>query len=250
LLLFFKKEALASFSQPQTSGQPMCSIILRIAPEGVFIAANRDEMVNRPWQPPAEYWPGIVAGRDSLAGGTWLGLNRSGVAAAVLNRTGTLGPAAGKRSRGELPLLALRHATAEAAAAALEGLDAGGYRSFNLVLADSRSAILLVGLEAGRPKVVPLTDAVTMITSGAPNDLNLPRIARHLPIFQATPFEDWGKLLADRSGTWEETLNIPEKNGYATVCSSLIALPRKGAATWKFAAAPLHIAGFAPVMLP
>ena len=45
-----------------------------------------------------------------------MALNRHGVMAAVLNRHGSLGPAPGKRSRGELPLLALRETSAKAAA--------------------------------------------------------------------------------------------------------------------------------------
>ena len=88
----------------------MCSIVLRISETGVLIGANRDEMLARAWDPPGQYWPalpGVVAGRDRTAGGTWLGMNRQGMVAAVLDRKGTLGPAAGKRSRGELVLDAL-----------------------------------------------------------------------------------------------------------------------------------------------
>ena len=98
----------------------MCSIILRICETGVLIGANRDEMLARAWDAPAEYWPefpGVVAGRDRTAGGTWLGINRHGMVAAVLNRQGTLGPAAGKKSRGELPLLALAETSLQAAGA-------------------------------------------------------------------------------------------------------------------------------------
>ncbi|WBO60124.1 NRDE family protein [Acidocella sp. MX-AZ03] len=71
----------------------MCSIILHRDAAGIFIAANRDEMKNRPWDAPAEYWPGICGGRDRLGGGSWAALNRAGVFAALLNRHGTLGPA-------------------------------------------------------------------------------------------------------------------------------------------------------------
>ena len=215
----------------------MCSIILRIGPDGVFIGANRDEMVNRPWEMPADYWPGVIGGRDSLAGGTWMALNRHGVMAAVLNRTGTLGPAPGKKSRGELPLLALDHATAGAAAAALTGLDAGAYRSFNLVVADSSEAFLVRGLETGPADISPLGNGVTMITSGEPNDLQMPRIARHLPRFQATPFSEWGALLADRGDGRQSALNIPARSGFGTVCASMISLPRHGAPEWRFARA-------------
>jgi hypothetical protein len=226
----------------------VCSIILRIGGDGVFIGANRDEMVARAWEPPGEFWPGVIAGRDELAGGTWLGMNRRGVVAAVLNRTGTLGPAAGKRSRGELPVMALREASAEAAAGVLAGLDAGGYRPFNLVVADAAGAFLLRGLGTGKPDVARLGEGVTMITSGEPNDVAHPRIAKHLPRFAAAGFADWGALLADAAGDWETALNIPERDGFATVCSSLIALPcPPGKPEWRFAAGRPDAVGFVAV---
>lgn len=227
----------------------MCSIILCIGPEGVFAAANRDEMVNRPWELPAEYWPGICGGRDTLGGGTWLALNRRNVLAAVLNREGTLGPAPGKKSRGQLPLLALREETAAAAAGAIGALDAGDYRAFNLVLADAGGAFFIRGLGAGRPEVVPLAPGVHMITAGEPDDTARPRIARHLPRFQAAPFAQWGALLADHDGARGAQINIraDENDGFGTVCASLVSLPRQGRAGQKFAAGPPDIAEFQDV---
>ena len=228
----------------------MCSIVLRIGAQGVFIGANRDEMVARAWEPPGEFWPGVIAGRDELAGGTWLGMNRRGVVAAVLNRTGTLGPEAGKRSRGELPVMALVAETAEGAAAVLAGLDAGEYRPFNLVTADASGAFLLRGLGEGKVDVARLGEGVTMITSGEPNDVSHPRIARHLPRFEAAGFADWGALLADDSGAWETALNIPARDGFGTVCSSLIALPcPPGRPEWRFAAGRPDAAAFVTVPL-
>ncbi len=227
----------------------MCSIILRLTPEGCFIAANRDEMATRAWEPPGEYWPGICGGRDTLAGGTWLALSHAGVMATVLNRTGTLGPAPGKRSRGELPLLALRETSAEAATTAIAKLDAGNYRPFNMVLADARSAWFVRGLGAGQPEATPLPEGVSMITSGEVNDPSLPRIARHLPRFTAARSAEWGALLADSSGERMEKLNIPaaENRGFGTVCASLLTLPRGGAPAHLFAAGPPSTAPFLPV---
>ena len=57
----------------------------------MLIGANRDEMVARSWEGPAEFWPELIGGRDRLGGGTWMALNRHGVMAAVLNRHGSLG---------------------------------------------------------------------------------------------------------------------------------------------------------------
>ncbi|HUK60145.1 MAG TPA: NRDE family protein, partial [Stellaceae bacterium] len=114
----------------------MCTLVMLRRPGHawpVIVGANRDEMINRPWEEPARHWPDrpeVVAGRDTLAGGSWLGLNDFGVVAAVLNRHGSLGPAPGQRSRGELVLEALDHADAREAAAALAALEPGAYRTF------------------------------------------------------------------------------------------------------------------------
>lgn len=230
----------------------MCSIILRITADSVLIGANRDERIDRAWDPPAQYWPeypGVTAGRDRTAGGTWLGLNRHGMMAAILNRHGTLGPAAGKRSRGELPLLALAESSLDAAAAKIQSLDAGQYRSFNFVIADAAEAILFRGLETGAPDRQTLDPGTWMITSGEANDLTLPRIARHLPKFEAALAASWPALLADNSPPTESALNIPPDDGFATVSAAVITLSRSTPPVWLFAPGAPDIAAFQPVPL-
>ena len=228
----------------------MCSIILRFSEDGALIGANRDEMLARAWDKPAAWWPklpGVVAGRDRTGGGTWLGVNRHGLVAAVLNRHGTLGPAPGKNSRGELPLLALAETGLEQAAEKIRALDAGRYRSFNLVLADATGGIFFAGLENGKPRAQELGRGVWMITSGEVNDPASLRIARHLPKFAAAPAEDWTRLLADNAPPAESALNIPPSNGFGTVCSAFITL-RPGEARWLFAGGAPDIAPFQPVV--
>src|SRR5260370_12365954 len=120
----------------------MCTLVILRRPDHrwpVLIGGNRHEMIDRPWQPPGRHWPDrpeVFAGLDTLAGGSWLGINDWGVAAAVLNRHGSLGPAPDRRSRGELVLEALDHADAAAAARALADLHPDAYRTFNLIVAD------------------------------------------------------------------------------------------------------------------
>ena len=70
----------------------------------------------------------------------------------MLNRINTLGPAPGKRSRGELPLAALDHPTAWSAAASILRIDPRAYRPFNMVIADAEAAYYVRctdGSEAG-----------------------------------------------------------------------------------------------------
>ncbi len=237
----------------------MCTVVVLIRPGHAWplvLAANRDEMLDRAWDPPASHWPDrprVIAGRDRSGGGTWLGVNGAGVVAAVLNRPGSLGPAAGKRSRGELPLLALEKDTAIEAAAAVACLNAAEWRSFNLVLADTSGAIFIRGLGHGRPQAQPLLPGLHMVTAHDPDDPESPRVARHLARFRAaTPPEPgnwraWQEILADRSGPPGEQINVTPRGGFGTVCSSLLAIPRAGSPVWLFAAGPPHEAPFTPV---
>lgn len=240
----------------------MCTVIVLVRPGHpwpLMLAANRDEQMDRAWDGPAEHWaeyPGVIAGRDRSGGGTWMAVSRHGVVAAVLNRPGSLGPAPGKRSRGELPLRAAAEPTALQAARALAALDAGEWRSFNMILADRSGAIFLRGLGAGRMEWWRLEPGCHMVTAHDVDDPDSPRVARHLARFAAAPADgpagwaDWRAILADRSGAAAEQINVPPRGGFGTVSSALLALPASGMPDWRFAAGPPHIADFLPVVLP
>lgn len=229
----------------------MCSFVILRRPGAawpVLIAANRDESTERAWLPPARHWddrPNVVAGRDTLAGGTWLGLNDEGVVAAVLNRVGTLGPAQDKRSRGELVLEALDHADAADAALALAHLDPRAYRPFNLVIADNRDAFFLShpGEEnrGARIRVEPIPAGLSMVTAFDLNDPACARVHRYRPLFAAAEIPDperdswssWEALLADQTpgavghgaGTPHAALCIVTSIGFGTTSGALMALP-------------------------
>jgi len=240
----------------------VCTVVVLIRPGHAWplvLAANRDERLDRAWDPPSAWWPdrpGVVGGRDRTAGGTWMAVNRHGVVAAVLNRQGSLGPAPGKRSRGELPLLALAEPTAAAAASAIAALDAGQWRSFNLVLADASGAVFVRGLGQGRPQARPFAPSLHMVTAHDPDDPDSARVARHLPRFAAASPPDpaqgwqaWQDLLSDRGGDPAEQLNVVPHGGFGTVCASLLALPAQGPPIWLFSAGPPHEAPFLAVDL-
>ena len=84
----------------------MCLIVLgwRVHPElPLIVAANRDEFHARP-AAAAAFWqdhPGILAGRDLEARGTWMGVSRTRKFAAVTNYRGAREPRA-TESRGAL----------------------------------------------------------------------------------------------------------------------------------------------------
>jgi hypothetical protein len=220
----------------------MCTVILSRCPDDgwpLLLAGNRDEMAGRPWRSPGFHWPlspDVTGGYDALAEGSWLALNGHGVVATILNRRGTLGPAAGKRSRGELVIEALDHADASSAADAMAHLDATAYRPFNLVIADNRDAYWLRA-DGRTVRVVTLPDGVSMLTAGDLNDPADPRINSFLPRFRNAPRPDpetgdwgaWQTLLSSRVPEGvrdrEAGLTFQLEDGFGTRSSALIALP-------------------------
>jgi len=199
-----------------------------------------------------------VAGLDIEAGGTWLGLNDTGVIAGVLNRRGSLGRDAKLRSRGELALEALDHADAVDAATALARLDGRSWRSFNMVIADNRDAFWIKSLGPsgdGKVAVAEISDGLHMLTSGELDDPASGRIATYLPRFRAAAPPDpdagdwrgWEALLAARGegpetpdDARERSMCVVTETGFGTLSSSLIALPSRAEPglkpIWRFAA--------------
>jgi uncharacterized protein with NRDE domain len=229
----------------------MCSVVILRRPGHVWpllLAGNRDELRGRPSRPPARHWPDrpeVVAGLDLEADGSWLGVNDHGVVATVLNRTGTLGPAPGRRSRGELVLEALDHAEASAAAGALADLHPDAYRPFNLIVADPKDCYWLRHGGDGEIRVHPVPPGLHMLTAAELDDPAEPRIARFLPAFRAATvpepapdggdWQAWTALLGQRA---DDTAGPAERRAamnldgiavagadYGTVASSLVAIP-------------------------
>ncbi len=249
----------------------MCSVVILYRPGHawpVVLAANRDEMANRPWLPPARHWPdrpNVMAGLDRLAGGSWLGLNDEGVVAGVMNRMNTLGPEPGRRSRGELVLEALDHADADAAAEALAALSPVAYRPFNMIIADIHHAFWLrsLGHRESWVEKRALPPGLSMITAYDRNDTASRRIRRFLPRFEAAAIPDpdagdwaaWEALLASRdyepSGGTSDAMAVVTDTGFETTSSSLIAVPAPSTPPrrpiWRFAAGRAGEQPFEPV---
>lgn len=247
----------------------MCTLVLLRrpgAPWPVLIAANRDEMQSRPWAAPARHWPDrpeTLAGLDKMSGGSWLGLNDHGVVAGILNRRGSLGPADGKRSRGEIVLEALEHAEAEEAAKALGELEGSSYRSFNMLVADAHKAYWLrnEGRDDGEIDVFEVPEGLSVFTAYDVNDPQSARVRRALPRFRIAAAPDpengdwsaWERLLADRTrgdtADYGSAINLDNGAGFATVSSSLIALSAdpSRAPVWLFAEGPPDKHSYEPI---
>jgi hypothetical protein len=236
-------------------------------PWPLVLGGNRDEMSDRPWDPPARHWgdrPEVVAGQDRLAGGSWMGINDLGAVAVVMNRVGSLGPDPQRRSRGELVLDALAHAQAAPAARSLAERDAASYRPFNLFLGDRRDALWLRN-DGSRIRVSPVPPGVHMLTARELDDTTDPRIAAYLPRFRAASAPDpaagagacadWIALLGSREPVPGAPANsamcFSLQDGFATLSSALISIPaapgRDARTSWLFAAGPPDRSEFSPV---
>lgn len=220
----------------------MCTVVILRRPGHpwpLLLAANRDELATRPALPPGRHWPDrpqVVAGLDVGGGGSWLGCNDDGLVCAVLNRRGTLGPALGKRSRGELVLEALDHAEAEVAAAALAALEPSSWRPFNLLVADIATAWWIRHAGDGAIRRQPLPPGLSLLEAGDIGDSDLARGRRYLPLFRSAAVPDpgrgdwggWQKLLASRdsdTGEPQGAMCIVTGGDYGTRSAALLALP-------------------------
>ena len=103
----------------------------------LVLLANRDEFYERP-SSAAEYWkdhPEIFAGRDLVAGGTWLGITKGGRVAAVTNyREPSASP--GTHSCGELVADFLKGSASAAEYMARVEQRATYYSGFNLIVGE------------------------------------------------------------------------------------------------------------------
>jgi len=152
----------------------------------LIVVANRDEFLGRasvgpgPWTDGEPAYRSIVAGRDLVAGGTWLGCRTdgSGRIVGLLNRRHAADKAAagaGERSRG---LLCIETLAAPSIATALDGLDdreVQRYGGFNLFVADLHEAVVVDNGQGARR--VPLDMGLSVLTNLDVNDPRCPRLA-------------------------------------------------------------------------
>ena len=145
----------------------------------LVVAANRDEFYFRGSEP-IHWWADapIIAGRDAVAGGTWMGVSTEvpGRFAAVTNvRDGEPVPQPDKRSRGALPVDFLTSGISPADEARRLADTADAYAPVNLLVSDGDS----LWWAANRPEVAAqrVTDGVHGLSNGA-LDNSWPKVTR------------------------------------------------------------------------
>ncbi|GIG56562.1 hypothetical protein Lfu02_09340 [Longispora fulva] len=242
----------------------MCTVFIdldRSRPWPVLLAGVRDEFADRPWSPPAAYWPAlgaqVLGGRDDVAGGTWLAVDTAApVVAVVLNQQPVPRDAEATVSRGTLPLRALRSLD----------LDPEPYAGFHLLRCSLDSAVLLSwdGETLDRRE---LADGRHIVSSLGADNLEHPRVSHTMPAFRAlggtTP--EPGLATAAAWGGWLDLLaggGLPgdddrailvdrehEGRRYATGSVSLVALSADGRVRYDFTTDPREPDSWRPVPL-
>lgn len=194
----------------------------------VILAGNRDEYHARPSAPLAR-WDGaeshILAGRDLLSGGTWLGVSERGRLAVVTNiRTGAL-PDPDKRSRGDLVIDYLRGNPTPPQS------QLGQYNGFSLLTLGAEGAQLNANLPYAVAASLP--PGIHGLSNGLPDE-EWPRKTRLLHLF--------AESIADLNATAEPLLDMlaleSESDGlfirdaiYGTRCSTVVLIGHDGAGT-------------------
>jgi uncharacterized protein with NRDE domain len=229
----------------------VCTLLAFRAEYALWIAANRDERLDRPWQPPRLITtePPVLAGLDLVAGGSWLAVNlQGGFAVGVTNAR--LGAGPGARSRGRLVLeLAGRGSLVEAVALLAE-LDLGSYGPANLMLADADRVWLATNWP--RPEIVEPDGAVVSL--------------RNDPLSEPGGSTLWASELAGEvvregrpsSSRLEQLLarhDGPDPlcrhgEGYGTVCSTVLRIDRGGTVAVAFAGGKPCQVPHLPVAVP
>ena len=136
----------------------MCLILIAVRSHPIYrliLTGNRDEYYDRPTSP-ASFWdefPGLLAGRDLLEGGTWLGVARNGKMAAITNyrdssRFKDIAPSRGKLVSG---FLSGMQTPSEYIAGVCK--DAEAYNGFNLVVGE-KDQLFWYSNRGNKPRVL------------------------------------------------------------------------------------------------
>lgn len=224
----------------------MCTIAIIYRPEAelpLVVAANRDELLARAWRPPSALAPGIFAGQDLVAGGTWLGATARGFFAALTN---IHAPVPGKRSRGEIVMLALRAGDLAAAAAALAELDARDFSPFNLLYGSASGIQVAYGRPAeARVAVDDVAPGVRVLPNGPLDAPEIAKVARmrsllephaERPLPELLP--ELRRALGDHHGVEPVRAICVHTPAYGTSSSTVLALGAERLLGYWFAPGP------------
>ena len=155
----------------------MCTIVvLRDTVPGLplVIAANRDELYDRPTDGPRREGDVVVSGVDRVGGGTWMGATPEGLIVAVTNQRTHAMPDPTKKSRGAIVRAALAAGSRTAIRDLLAGLRPADYNGFNLVFGDA-TGVDVAYVHGAEVELGELDAGVTVIANDRVGSPEFPR---------------------------------------------------------------------------
>jgi uncharacterized protein with NRDE domain len=217
----------------------------------LLVAANRDEWRERPTQP-AGWWrdePDVLAGRDLKAGGTWMGVTRSGRFAAITNFRDPSDKRSTALSRGTLVADFLLSHEEPAEFAARLAVRADLFNGFNLVVGAGDSLMYFGSREREPREVEPGVHGLSNHLLDEPwPKVTRAREAMRSALADPDPHPRLFDMLADTRGAddselpdtgvgmaWERRLAAPLIVGpdYGSRASTILTLGADGAATFE-----------------
>lgn len=192
----------------------------------LLVAGNRDELHARPSVPLSRWadYPGIIAGRDSVSGGSWMGVSDEGRFAVVTNIRDTDGPDPDKASRGAL--------VSDWLSLGSRPPPTASFNPFNLIVTDRQSAQFV----SNRPG--PMSHLLPPGIHGLSNAIagehwpRKDRLVAELTLWLAGPADRPEKLLdllADETTPDDDAYPVFIRNPlYGTRCSTIIAVDHAG----------------------
>ncbi len=209
----------------------MCllAVLFRVTADAhLIVGANREESYARGGTVPELQAgePAFVAGRDPVAGGTWLGVNACGLVVAVTNRPRML-PTQPRRSRGLLvrDLLACRSAN-EAMEQAGQQIQPDRYAGCNLLCADRNGVYVIRAGDWLRIQALP--PGVHVLSTGEVNQVGDPRVEFALERLRNRQFDDSEDAVASLrrlcAHTAPEPAIVHHGTSSGTVSSTVLAL--------------------------
>lgn len=213
----------------------------------LIVAANRDEWRDRAAQP-AHWWfdaPGILAGRDLKAGGTWMGVTRAGRFAAITNFRDPAERRSTAPSRGALVTEYLLSGDPPERFLASIAARAGAYNGFNLIAGDGATLWYFGSREGVLRAVEPGVHGLSNHLLDEP----WPKVRRGRAVMEealrdADPAPRLFRMLSDANPaadaelpdtgvgiTWERRLATALITGeeYGTRCSTVVTFAANGA---------------------
>jgi len=212
----------------------MCTLIVNWNPGAdipLLVGANRDERPERQSEPFAVRQGDILCPLD-VRGGTWIGVNKYGVFAALTNLDRHEPSNRGRHSRGFLVLKALGYTTAaDAVTEVVSMLMENTYNAFNLLIANQKRMVAVVGHgPSRRVELIHFAPGLHVATGWGVDNWEVPR-ARLIredfgSVLPSSP-EGLKQMLAHHSGKDKSDHDVcvhDPNESHVTVSSCVIAV--------------------------